>query len=574
MVVSLMPGFTLVAYGAEGDINSSYSGPPWVPYPHSEDADPEGDQQTGQASRDIVGDEFYPPAYLQFLDGGNVFAVRVRINACDGQPSNPEFKSFAYMGMDLDGDGKMDVYLGVYNPTGNNGRLGIYLPDPALPNLNPATAGITKPIASFQPRKDINYSFIEIDYKQNQGGDTGADPDYKGFSSYGGGSDPDYFITFVFNLADINDALKKAGLSYELTPSSSFTYVIGTATQDNSINGDINGMKGITGEPWPKVPPISTDGAKSFSVTFDKTIGDQDASPRTINVRETYSGSKVAHLNELSTNPRKRATDGGTDSFGEPIILTWQFVGWTIGNHYDSGGNLLYPTGHAQAGQRVDTSALTNTEIKALYSDWFIAPATISDDMTVYAVWKCSTTETSTASDELIHFDGNGGGWPNASSPNPLFQHTMSVDGIAANLPPNPAYGNGSTTTLFMGWAKNKVPPFPASNAPDMGSVKYYAWSEPITDLDYADHGGTQERTVYAVWWTPQNQNGRAASFFDNIGANPVGGRLLYIAAVPPSGTIAPANVPPNPTRQGFAFRGWSESLDGTGVRYLDPDSA
>lgn len=61
--------------------------------------DPPGDQRTGSGSvsQDIVGDENYPSAYLQFSKDGKELAVRVRVNGCDGSPQNPEFKNFIFV---------------------------------------------------------------------------------------------------------------------------------------------------------------------------------------------------------------------------------------------------------------------------------------------------------------------------------------------------------------------------------------------------------------------------------------------------------------------------------------------
>ena len=205
MLAGLVPGgvFFPLAAKAAGvgvwDISDADCGDPWIPYPCADPsaADPEEDQQTGQASRDIVGgippignyENNYPPSYLRFLDLdgdgviGDAMAVRIRLNAADGgtNDTNYEFKSFAYIGLDIDGDGKMDLYLGAYTPTSNNGRLGIYLADPLLVNTGPGNSGVTKPIASFQPRRGENFSFIRVDYEKDQYAEY-EDEGFKGFT--------------------------------------------------------------------------------------------------------------------------------------------------------------------------------------------------------------------------------------------------------------------------------------------------------------------------------------------------------------------------------------------------------
>jgi hypothetical protein len=53
-------------------------------------------------------------------------AFRIRLNDVDG--TDPyAFKNFAFVGVDADVNGSVDFFLGVYNPTGNNGRAESYL---------------------------------------------------------------------------------------------------------------------------------------------------------------------------------------------------------------------------------------------------------------------------------------------------------------------------------------------------------------------------------------------------------------------------------------------------------------
>jgi len=182
MSIGLFPGevFAPVSVRATNSsiINSPNCSPPdWIPAVPGWDAPNDQKTGSGSVSQDIVGGwiddgvwypsdpetgtaEFRPSAYIAFLDGGDAIAVRIRVNGCDGNSSSPEFKNFAFFGFDITGNGAMDFFLGAYNPTGNNGRIGVYLADPALANTAPGNSGITKPIASYLPRAGENYSFI------------------------------------------------------------------------------------------------------------------------------------------------------------------------------------------------------------------------------------------------------------------------------------------------------------------------------------------------------------------------------------------------------------------------------
>ena len=128
MLLSMLPG-SFGARKALGAVDFDISSPDVTGWTASNpEADVENDQQTGSGSvsQDIVGNKEIPPAYLRFSSDGSAIAVRIRVNSYDGNnPSRPEFKNFAFFGIDVNGDGAMDFFLGLYNPTGSNGRVGI-----------------------------------------------------------------------------------------------------------------------------------------------------------------------------------------------------------------------------------------------------------------------------------------------------------------------------------------------------------------------------------------------------------------------------------------------------------------
>ncbi|MCL2508019.1 MAG: InlB B-repeat-containing protein [Oscillospiraceae bacterium] len=517
------------AVGGSIDLNDPRSDtPPWrIVDPYS---DPNTDQQTGgtSVSQDIVGDETYPSAYIQFSDDGSELALRIRVTNCDKTPENPEFKNFAFMGLDINLDGKIDFFLGVYNPTGNNGRVGIYLADPALPNTGPGNTGVTKPVATFQPRAGENYSFLQVEY----------DDGFPGFHN-----DPDYFITFKFTLADINKALAPLGL--EMTPATAFSYVVGTATQDNSLNADINGMDGIGGGDWYFPPPISTDGTEYFTVTFDKNGGDFDASPNKASVKD---GDPIPSTQFPTQNPLRR---GG-----------WKFVGWSTDPD--------------------DTEALAHE---------FLPGTIITENKTVYAIWVPQLSET--LDEDIVHFDPTGGYWN--GSPPITYQDRMSEDGIVKDMPPdptNPPAGAlpNNTQRIFGGWVTdlreynvpgaNNVLRLTTGSAAG-GDINFFNWTDEVTNLTkvYQPHSGEEEYTVYALWLdisTNVNQIPPKYIFYDNIypadSTPPPYGTHLYDVYTNNSGT--PAYIPVPPTRQGYVFRGWDTNpnapVNGSATRYLD----
>ena len=123
----------------------------WVEvYPNNNQNDYLQDQQTGSGSvsQDIVGDASNPSTYMRLSE--DEIDIRIRLNNTDGL-SPYAFKNFAFIGIDSDVDGGIDFFLGIYNPTGNNGRLGIYSADDSYANIGPSSTGISgKPLMAFK----------------------------------------------------------------------------------------------------------------------------------------------------------------------------------------------------------------------------------------------------------------------------------------------------------------------------------------------------------------------------------------------------------------------------------------
>ena len=124
------------------------------------------DQQTGanSVSQDLVWNATYPSVYMHFTSTDVSF--RTRVNDIDGgtDPSSYEYKNFIFAGVDADLNGSIDFFLGIYNPSGNNGRLGIYQSYPSYTNTGPSSTGIDgKPLIAYQPQRGVNYTIKQAD---------------------------------------------------------------------------------------------------------------------------------------------------------------------------------------------------------------------------------------------------------------------------------------------------------------------------------------------------------------------------------------------------------------------------
>ncbi|MDR0784074.1 MAG: InlB B-repeat-containing protein, partial [Propionibacteriaceae bacterium] len=510
VLASLLPGLAPPAT-AQGEVWAPLWGTDRQWTPASESIDPVSDVRGGFASMDIVGDRKYPSAYLSFGADNSEIAVRTRLDGMGGTTEAPKFPHFLYFGLDLNGDGAVDLFLGLNNPTGRNGRLGIYLADPSLANTAPGNSGLTKPIASFQPRAGENYSLDKVEYD----------------SFLGFGDTDDYYATFRFTLDDINAALTAAGRGdLRLSVTTGFRYVIGTASQDDCLNADINGHDGLTSEAWPFSAVQSIDGTAYFTVGFDSNDG-SDALSSSFVVR---NGQTILDLPPAPSRP--------VEAYGR-----WEFVGWSY--------------------EATDTQPLAKP---------FDVSAPIKADLRVYAIWQwVATPPEQTPTNEMLHFDASGGQWGAGITT----KHVLSHNGLVTSLPPEPQPPLFSTgKRVFAGWvtALEDYEGFgyytyvnAGLNPPIRQPLTFVTPTTPISALETAHEG---EPAIYALWIDlPTDATLASFEFWSMIGTSN-GDKLFDIYT---SREGEPIFTPSPLAGASGDFRGWSTQPGGGGEVYLDP---
>jgi uncharacterized repeat protein (TIGR02543 family) len=521
----------------------------WQPiYPANGQFDPVSDQQTGahtkEWSQDIVGNAQFPSTFYQFSADKSKLSIRVRVNGSDGTDASPEFKNFVFAGVDSNGDGAIDFFLGVYNPAGNNGRVAIYGSDPSAANMGPNSTGISgKPLMAFKP----------VDAKSHANGNysiTPADSYFNASDNSGTGGSQDYFISFSFKLSEINAALQGLGKSF--TVDTPFSFITGTASQDNAFNQDIGGMDSSgwkSGKTWLALgalsPLVSANGVARHTVTFDKNYGDTEPSFLTAVVPDQGT------VGTLPSSPTKRGM---------------YFQQWNTAA--DGTGSM------------------------------FTSSTPVTSDRTVYAVW-------GTTPSVQVTFNANGG----------LFQGgagtvaVSTINGLVGNNEPSAPTLSGSN---FYGWAttdKASSPNYDPSVKIN-SSITYYAvWSKSgsgytvvfynnkdandhsIYMKAYANNGGqfgstpfpaspTRSGYTFSGWYDNRNGTGtKATSFPSKSNASyyaswqPVSITLTYNAnggslIGPDSKAVTDGKfgaLPTPPTRGGFNFIEWNRLPDGTG---------
>ena len=198
--------------------------------------DPTADQQGGSSEGDIIGNAAHPSAYTMFGDAGTssltdgTLGFRVRLG---GDANAVGFKGAFFVGLDANLDGALDLFVGVNN-SGSTDSIGIWNPGTGL-NVSPSTTSIVNPPVVTQTLTLTNYSFVPVT--------TTNDPSVGTNTNLDGAAGPDYFLSFSVPFASVVSALTARGIA-GFNQSTPLSYVVATATQDNSLNQDLNGIAG------------------------------------------------------------------------------------------------------------------------------------------------------------------------------------------------------------------------------------------------------------------------------------------------------------------------------------------
>ena len=196
--------------------------------------EPISDQQAGGSEPDIIGSSSDPSFYIQFDDldspstTDGTLGFRLRL-AEDKNPAG--FSGALFVGIDADGDGAIDIFAGVDN-SGSSSTIGLWDPGTGA-NTSPSTTTIaSSPSVSYTQTAD-NYFWGDVDLNN--------DADASSYDIDGGG-DTDQFLSFSIDFQDLVDQLALSGITID--QNTDLAFVVGTATQNNSLNSDLNGVNG------------------------------------------------------------------------------------------------------------------------------------------------------------------------------------------------------------------------------------------------------------------------------------------------------------------------------------------
>ncbi|NJN06347.1 MAG: hypothetical protein HC814_08270 [Rhodobacteraceae bacterium] len=190
----------MTAFPLSAQINPMSSVTNWAPILWG-DPDPAADQQTGSSEADIVGSSLQASFYSLFSDGGtqsgadDQWGFRLRLAA---EKNPPGFSHIAFVGLDANQDGRLDLFLGVNNQ-GSSRDISIWLPT-AGTNLNtsPSTLSINTTALFTYSEDATNYSWAIVNSTIDPAG-----PDYN-IDGAGGNGQEDRFLSFVLPFADVS----------------------------------------------------------------------------------------------------------------------------------------------------------------------------------------------------------------------------------------------------------------------------------------------------------------------------------------------------------------------------------
>jgi hypothetical protein len=221
-----------------GVVSVTDSSTAWTVVPNI-DLDPINDMQTGHPESDLVG-IVTDPGFFTGWDGTSVYyRLRLGKQAAAGVSQKGVV---AWIGMDVDGDGRLDMFIGADN-AGSNSFIGFFAPGAGL-NDGPSTTTINTPLAQYESSETVsNYNYQLVNNSIDPLGSSAP-----GYDLNADGN-TDVYLSIKIQLLGASGSATLEGallglMGKDITSSTQLHYVLGTATQDNSINEDIGGVNG------------------------------------------------------------------------------------------------------------------------------------------------------------------------------------------------------------------------------------------------------------------------------------------------------------------------------------------
>ena len=216
-------------------------------------ADPGTDQQTGGQEGDLVGNATAPFFYTAFDNNDTTGDLRdgtISFRTRHGGDSNPAgFEGAISIGIDANGDGQIDGFVGVNN-SGSADAIHFWNADNGTGSDNTSISSLKFGTIHTTITEVVNdnYSFRDV-VTDDLGAGVSLDID----GDAGAKALIDTYLSFSVDFGDLVTFLEESITGETnpapfLTDQSAFRYIVGTSKQGNNFNQDTGGIDGTTGE--------------------------------------------------------------------------------------------------------------------------------------------------------------------------------------------------------------------------------------------------------------------------------------------------------------------------------------
>jgi hypothetical protein len=249
-IAGALAAFLAAALTAPGQINPASPATEWVPIAYGgTHPDASSDQQTGSSEGDLVGNATQCSMFMRYDDAGlgsttaGWLGFRLRLGG-DANPAG--FDGAAFVGLDANLDGRLDLFIGANN-SGGGDHIGLWNPGSGL-NISPSTTTIGSSYATYN-ETSAYFSFVAVS--------SIIDPFGTSYDLNADGQ-TDRFLSFVVPFSAVVAALASQGIN-GFGSDMPMRLMAATATQGNSFNQDLNGVLGEINSalPWEQLGGLS-----------------------------------------------------------------------------------------------------------------------------------------------------------------------------------------------------------------------------------------------------------------------------------------------------------------------------
>jgi len=333
---------------------------PWTTVLEGANFDFANDTQAASGA-DLIGSDNHGALYTNYDDAGtpgtqadDLLAFRVRV----GGDNSSTLSGVVLIGIDANGDGALDAFVGVDNQ-GSGNFIRIW-DTGAGANNSPSTTTIsTTGYVYAQTAANYDYSAVS----------STNDPDWDGSTDLNANGKADRFLSFQLPFQDLVTFLDTQGIG-GVTKDTPLRYIFATSTQNNAINSDIGGVNGgvSSSATWDALgafsPPLS---ASNIFPTITSNGGGDTAA---INVLTGTQSVTAVIASDANGDAITYSITGGLDQSRFTInAVTGALIFTTAPNYYapaDSNSDNVYEVqvtaSDGKGGTDVQTLSVTVTE--------------------------------------------------------------------------------------------------------------------------------------------------------------------------------------------------------------------